>query len=234
MILNAFNSVEARGVSKAFGRERALSPLDLTLSAGEAVALVGPNGAGKSTLVGILATLIQPTTGEVRFGGARADARCRGGIGVIAHDPLCYGDLSGRENLGFFARIYHLEDGARRADELLERVGLAGAADRAARTYSRGMLQRLAVARALLHHPRLLLLDEPFTGLDREGSAMLRRLLEEERARGVILLVVSHDLEPLPGLVERAIVLRRGKLVHDHRAPDAVEGFRALVAGEAA
>jgi len=225
-----FDRIEARGVSKAYGRERALSPTDLRLDAGEAVALVGPNGAGKSTLLGILGTLIQPSSGEVRFGGARAGARERGAIGVIAHDALCYGDLSARENLAFFARVYAVGDGRRRGDELLDRVGLAAAAERPARTYSRGMLQRLAIARALLHRPRLLLLDEPFTGLDRDGSAMLRELLAAERARGAILFVVSHDLEPLPGLVDRALVLRRGRLVHDHRAPDAVDGYRALLA----
>jgi heme exporter protein A len=225
-----FDTVEARGVSKAYGRERALGAVDLTMRAGEAVALVGPNGAGKSTLVGILATLIQPSTGEVRFGGERAAGRHRGAIGVIAHDSLCYGDLSGRENLAFFARLYRLPDGPARVEELLARVGIAAAADRAARTYSRGMLQRLAVARALLHRPRLLLLDEPFTGLDREGTAVLGELLRDERRRGAILFLVSHDLEPLPGLVDRALVLRRGRLVHDQPAPAAVDGFRALVA----
>jgi heme exporter protein A len=224
----AFDRVEARSVSKVYGRERALGPTDFRMDAGEALALVGPNGAGKSTLLGILSTLVLPTTGDVRFSGERASARHRGAIGLIAHDALCYGDLSGRENLAFFSRLYALPD-ARRPDELLERVGLTHAADRPARTYSRGMLQRLSIARALLHRPRFMLLDEPFTGLDREGIAMLVEVLGAERRAGTMLCLVSHDLEPLPGLVDRVLVLRRGRLVSDARAPRDVDGFRALL-----
>ena len=220
--------IEARGVGKVYGRERALGPVDLTLRAGDAVALLGPNGAGKSTLLGILATLVKPTQGEVRFGGEPATAAHRGSIGLLAHESLCYGDLSARENLRFFARLYRLSDGAARVEALITRVSLQIAADRPSRTYSRGMLQRLALARALLHRPTLLLLDEPFTGLDREGCATLLDLLGEERARGTILVVVSHDLDALPGLVVRAVVLRRGRLVHDGPAPESGDGFRGL------
>jgi heme exporter protein A len=223
-----FDRVEARAVSKVYGRTRALAPTTLAFSAGESVALVGPNGAGKSTLVGILATLVRPSSGELTFSGAPASAAHRAALGVIAHESLCYGDLSGRENLAFFARLYRSVDAARRIAELLERVGLTDAADRPARTYSRGMLQRLAVARALLHRPRLLLLDEPFTGLDRDGCATLAAVLAEERARGVILVVVSHDFPSLEGLVDRVVVLRRGRLVHDGPAPAGADALRDL------
>ncbi|HEX8954475.1 MAG TPA: ABC transporter ATP-binding protein, partial [Polyangia bacterium] len=168
-----FDVVDARGLTKVYGRQRALAGVDLTLRAGEATALLGPNGAGKSTLVGILSTLVSPTAGSVRYGGADAasaaqpeDDELRGAIGIIAHESHCYGDLTGHENLVFFARLYGVPDAHAAAERLLARVGLRDAARRAARTYSRGMLQRLALARALLHRPRLLLLDEPFTGLD--------------------------------------------------------------------
>ena len=222
----AFSSVEARGVSKVYGRERALAPLDLQLAAGDAVALLGPNGAGKSTLVGILATLVNPTTGQVLFDGKAATAQHRGGIGVLAHDPLVYGDLTARENLRFFATLH---DAPRaRVEQLLERVGLGYAADRPARTFSRGMAQRLAIARALLHGPSLLLLDEPFTGLDRDGSAMLREMLVDAREAGAALLLVTHDLEPLAQLVSRVLLLRRGRVAFAGPAPDDPAGFAAL------
>jgi heme exporter protein A len=132
---------------------------------------------------------------------------------------LCYGDLTGRENLEFFARLYRLPRVRETADTLLGRVGLADAADRAARTYSRGMMQRLAVARALVHRPRLLLADEPFTGLDRAGVALLADLLAEERARGAILVVVTHDFDAVASLIDRVVVLARGRVAHDAPAP---------------
>jgi heme exporter protein A len=218
------DKVEARGLTKVYGRQRALAGVDLTLRAGEAVALLGPNGAGKSTLVGILSTLLPPSGGEVRYGGrpAHDDDELRGAIGVIAHESLCYGDLTGRENLVFFARLYGVADPAGRADELLRRVGLAGDAERRpARTYSRGMVQRLAVARALVHRPQLLLCDEPFTGLDRAGVELLGALLAEERGRGTILVVVTHDFDAVATLIDRVVVIARGKITRDEPAPRA-------------
>jgi heme exporter protein A len=218
----SFDAVEARGLTKVYGRQRALAGVDLTLRAGEATALLGPNGAGKSTLVGILATLVSPTSGQVRYGGAEAgDDELRATIGVIAHESLCYGDLTGRENLEFFARLYRVADARAAAAALLERVGLTDAAGRPARTYSRGMMQRLAVARALVHRPRLLLADEPFTGLDRAGVALLTELLAEERARGVIMVVVTHDFDAVAPLIDRVVVLARGRVAHDSPAPAA-------------
>jgi heme exporter protein A len=219
-----------------YGRQRALHPVDLTLRAGEAVALLGPNGAGKSTLVGILATLIPPSAGAVTYGGHEADGDTRRAIGVIAHESLCYGDLTGRENVRFFAQLYGVERPAERADELLERVGLTNeAGERAARTYSRGMLQRLALARALVHRPRLLLADEPFTGLDRAGVELLGKLLAEERASGAMVLVVTHDFDAVAGVADRVVVLARGRIVHDAAAPPTGAGYADVyraVAGE--
>jgi heme exporter protein A len=191
-------------------------------------ALLGPNGAGKSTLVGILATLVTPSSGEVLYGGHELDEEMRGTIGVIAHESLCYGDLTGRENLEFFARLYHVEK--KRAAEMLARVGLEQAANRPARTYSRGMLQRLAVARALIHRPRLLLADEPFTGLDRAGVELLAQLLAEERAAGALIVVVTHDFDAVAQLVDRVVVLQRGKIAHDGPQPASLaEVYRAAL-----
>jgi heme exporter protein A len=223
-----FDTVDARGLTKVYGRQRALAGVDLKLRAGEATALLGPNGAGKSTLVGILSTMVSPTAGSVRYGGAdatsesqRDDEELRGAIGVIAHESHCYGDLSGHENLVFFARLYGVPEAHATADKLLLRVGLREAANRPARTYSRGMLQRLAVARALVHKPRLLLADEPFTGLDRAGVALLAELLAEERARGCIMVVVTHDFDAVAPLIDRVVVLARGRVAHDAPAPAA-------------
>ena len=221
-----FARVEARSLGRVYGRERALGNVSFILESGESAVLVGANGAGKSTLLGILSTLVRPSSGELLFGGAPPTATHRAAIGYLAHEPLCYGDLTARENLSFFARLYAAP--ASRVGELLARVGLVHAADRPARTYSRGMWQRLAIARATLHRPALLLLDEPFTGLDRDGCAMLAAILDEERARGAMLVLVSHDLEALPGLATRALVLGRGRLLHDGPAPATAEGYRAL------
>ena len=216
-----FDTVDARGLTKVYGRQRALAGVDLTLRAGEATALLGPNGAGKSTLVGILSTTVSPTSGSVRYGGSEAgDDELRGAIGIIAHESHCYGDLTGRENLVFFARLYGVPDAPRVADALLGRVGLTDAGGRAARTYSRGMLQRLAVARAIVHQPRLLLADEPFTGLDRAGVELLAHILREERARGCILVIVTHDFDAVSPLVDRVVVLERGRVAHDARRND--------------
>ncbi|MDB4971470.1 MAG: heme exporter protein CcmA [Myxococcales bacterium] len=218
----SFDAVDARGLTKVYGRQRALAGVDLTLRAGEATALLGPNGAGKSTLVGILSTLVSPTSGQVRYGDADVqDDALRGSIGVIAHESLCYGDLTGKENLEFFARLYGVDNARGAAAALLERVGLVDAASRPARTYSRGMMQRLAVARALVHQPRLLLADEPFTGLDRSGVVLLSELLAEERARGVIMVVVTHDFDAVASLIDRVVVLARGRVAHDGPAPAA-------------
>jgi len=210
-----FDRVTVQSVTKVYGRQRALGGVNLTLEAGRLCVLLGPNGAGKSTLLAILSTLTRPTAGEVRFGQTphREAARTlRGTIGLVAHESFLYGDLSGRENLRFFLGLYGRRD---RAGELLAQVGLEEAADRPVRTYSRGMQQRLALARALAGEPRLLLLDEPFTGLDRSGVAALRGLLCGLRDDGRMLVLVTHDLAAAGELAQHVVVLRRGKVVAD-------------------
>jgi heme exporter protein A len=223
------DQVRVAGVGKRYGSMRALGTtkggVDLELRRGSLTALLGPNGAGKTTLLGILSTLIRPSAGEVRYldGEAvrKADDVLRREIGVLAHASLCYGELTGTENLRFFAGLYGVADG--RVDALLDEVGLdARARARPARTYSRGMMQRLALARALLAAPSLLLLDEPFTGLDRSGALALGRSLAAAKTGGAMVLVVTHDLEAIAGLADHVVVLRRGQIAHQERRPEAI------------
>jgi heme exporter protein A len=221
----ALDRVRVAGVGKRYGHQRALAGVDLELRAASLTALLGPNGAGKTSLLGILSTLIRPTTGTVEyFDGAHVrvpDDALRRDIGVLAHASLCYGELTAVENLEFFADLYGV--GAGRVTELLDQVGLdAKARLRPARTYSRGMVQRLALARALLARPSLLLLDEPFTGLDRGGIAALAVSLAAAKTAGAMVLVVTHDLEAIGGLADHVAVLRRGQLAHEERRPEAV------------
>ncbi len=211
--------VAVQKVGKRFGHQRALVGVDLELAAGEVCALLGPNGAGKSTLLGILSTLVRPTSGAVTYvdgDAARpADDRLRGEIGLLAHASLCYGELTAVENLVFFGGLYGVADPEARAHALLDQVGLDGKARaRVASTYSRGMVQRLALARALIADPSLLLLDEPFTGLDRGGALALGQRLGQARADGVIVLVVTHDLEAIAEVTDHVVVLRRGQVAH--------------------
>ena len=208
-------------VGKRYGTERALAGVTLELRAGSMCALLGHNGAGKTTLLGVRSTLVRPTSGGVAYesrGKAVEGADVRRQIGMLAHASLCYGELSAIENLELFAGLYEIRDA--NIGALLDRVGLEPRArERAARTYSRGMQQRLALARALLTRPSLLLLDEPFTGLDRGGAMSLGEQLGELKASGAIVVVVTHDLEAIAGRTDHVAILRRGALVLDQRGP---------------
>ena len=216
-------SVRTTKLAKRFGAQRALIGVDLAFDAGRVCAVLGHNGAGKTTLLGILSTLMRPTAGAVEYRGAKGVVppgdTLRREIGLLAHATLCYGELTAVENLRFFAGLYRIPDAAARIDELLDQVGLdAGARARAARTYSRGMWQRLALARALLARPSLVLLDEPFTGLDRGGALALGQRLAQVKASGAIVIVVTHDLEAIAGVCDHVAVLKNGALVHEARA----------------
>ncbi len=220
------DAIQITQLTKRYGFHRALAGVDLTLRAGRMCALLGPNGAGKSTLLGIVSTLVRPTGGEVAFsdGERRVEPgeALRRQIGVLAHEAFVYGQLSGLENLHFFGRLYGVPDVDARAADLLSAVGLDhDARRRPAGTYSRGMTQRLALARALLAEPSVLLLDEPFTGLDRAGAQALASTLVDARRRGCILLVVTHDLESIAKVTDHVAVLRRGKLAYEESRPDA-------------
>jgi heme exporter protein A len=203
-------------VSRNFGRRRALHRVSLRCEAGEIVALLGPNGAGKSTLLSITATLLNPSSGDVRYGehtAHAAGAALRARIGLLGHDLYLYPELSAAENLTFFARVYRLPDVASRVEAALARADLTHRRDDAVAGFSRGMRQRLALERALIHDPRLVLLDEPFTGLDDAATAALRHRLGGLRAAGCIVMVTTHDLETIEGIIDRAVMLQNGRLV---------------------
>ena len=211
-----FTSLTLDEVSRNYGRRRALNKVSLRCDAGQIVALLGANGAGKSTLLSIVATLLEPTSGRVRYGDLSprdAGGALRGRIGLLGHEPFLYPELSAVENLRFFARIYALADVDARVGAALARAGLAARRDDAVAGFSRGMRQRLALERALLHEPRLVLLDEPFTGLDDAATGALRDRLSGLRNAGAIVLVATHDLETIEPIVDRAVVLQNGRVV---------------------
>ena len=211
-----FDRLTIDDVSRHYGRRRALSHVSLTLHTGQLVALLGPNGAGKSTLLGMLATLVRPSVGSIHYGDhsdKEAASGLRAQIGFLSHDLQLYAELTARENLEFFAGLYGLDDPSGRATAALERAGLEPRADDVVEGYSRGMRQRLALERSLLHDPRLVLLDEPFTGLDETSARVLadrlRRLKEAQR----IVLLATHDLDVVDGIVDRSVMLKQGRMV---------------------
>ena len=206
-------AVRARGVMKRFGRAAALRGIDLDLAPGSALAVLGPNGAGKTTLLRLLAGLARPSRGQLEVDGrppAHRDSRAR--VGFVGHATALAPSLTVRENLLFAARLHGLPEARRLADARLEREGLGELADRLASALSRGQAQRVAIARALVHDPALVLLDEPYTGLDRDAAARLARRLEEIREAGRTLVVVTHDPAALAGLVDGSLELRAGRL----------------------
>lgn len=228
-----FQSIELRDVSRHFGRRRALSKISLTCRAGEIVALVGPNGAGKSTLLSVLSTLSQPTTGSVLYGDApasRAGDALRSRIGVLGHDLFLYGDLTARENLMFFGTLYGVTPLGDRVDAALRAAHLDDRAHDRVSSFSRGMRQRLALERALLHGPRLVLLDEPFTGLDEASASRLIDRLRTLRSAGAIVLMATHDFEHADGLVDRIVGLRDGKAREIRGTGHVRDRYRAAMA----
>jgi len=208
--------IKIDGLVKFYGRLPVLRGVNLHVEPGEFVTLVGANGAGKTTLLRIVATLLHPTEGNVAIGGwsvpEYAD-RVRQHIGLVSHHALLYGDLTAAENLTFYARLYRLDDEEKRVARALRTVGLAARQRDAVRTFSRGMTQRLTIARATLHEPDVLLLDEPYTGLDQEASRLLDELLRQEAARGRTILMITHDLAHGLNLGDRIAILSRGKIV---------------------
>ncbi|MCC7408204.1 MAG: ABC transporter ATP-binding protein [Phycisphaeraceae bacterium] len=197
-----------------------LAGLTLTISRGRFVALAGANGAGKTTLLHILATLTNRTSGDLELLGrpvthGSASAHLRAKIGLIGHQALLYRDLTARENLIFFARLYNVTDPPGRAAQLLSRMGLLDRADDPAATLSRGMLQRLGIARAVVHDPELLLADEPFAGLDAPSTAAIESLLTELHQSGKTILMSNHDVPQSLRLAQHVIALRRGRCVMD-------------------
>ncbi|MFL5403004.1 MAG: heme ABC exporter ATP-binding protein CcmA [Gemmatimonadales bacterium] len=220
--------LEARGLQRSFGRVRILHDIDVSLGPGEALAIIGPNGAGKTTLLRLLAGLLRPTAGEVRLLGeplGRGNHRARRAVGFLSHQSMLYDDLTLIENLTFAARLHLLDHPHVVARAALEGAGLSDRADELPRRLSRGLLQRAAIARAVLHDPRVLLLDEPFTGLDATASDRLRTALRSRLARGNGLVLVTHNLADAWDLASRVAVLVHGRWAADETRQGSLDSF---------
>ena len=227
-----FDRVELADVSRHFGRRRAVSHVSLTIDRGDILGLLGPNGASKSTLIGMLATLVAPSSGSISYGGmkaAEAGAEIRGRIGILAHELHLYPELSARQNLEFFARMYGLPVNGT-VDHALERADLTDRDHDQVLGFSRGMRQRLALERSLLHNPRLVLLDEPFTGLDDRAVRLVADRFRTLAAAGAIVVLATHDLDLADGLITRMAVIRNGRLLLDIPARGGTrQQYRALM-----
>ncbi|MEW5763735.1 MAG: heme ABC exporter ATP-binding protein CcmA [Acidobacteriota bacterium] len=220
------------GLSKRLSGRAVLREVNLNLLPGQLTLLLGPNGAGKTTLTRILTTLSRPGRGVLTFRGSRTTestrVRLRAELGYISHQTFLYAHLTAEENLLFFARLYGVPDPASRAAALLEEVGLAGVKDRVVGTFSRGMQQRLSLARVLLPDPSLLILDEPYAGLDPEGSRRLTGLMASLKARHRALLLVTHEMEDCLPIADRVVILHRGAVAWEGPAEGlTVEGLKA-------
>ena len=224
--------ITVKKLVKRFGPKVVLRGLDFEVDSGEFVALLGPNGAGKTTFLRILASLSRPVMGTVNIAGYQLPnqaAAVRRRLGVVSHLPLLYGDLTAEENLRFYGRMYGISEMETRITEVLEMVGLAKRRRDLVRTYSRGMQQRLAIGRAVLHDPEVMLFDEPHTGLDQDACEMLDTVLKEVAARGRTVVMTSHDLARTADLASRFDVLSKGKIVasvrQDELAQDQILTF---------
>jgi heme exporter protein A len=210
--------IEIKDLIKNFGRKKVLKGVNLKIKKGEFLTLFGPNGAGKTTLLKTVATVINPDGGEIIINGSKLSEEAieiRRKVGFVSHNPLLYDDLTSEENLKFYARMYEVKDYERKIDSLLKKVGLFHRKYDLVRTFSRGMLQRLAIARTLVHDPEILLLDEPYTGLDPGASNMLDELLSTLKEEGHTFFMTSHDLEKGYNLATRVAVIVEGEITLD-------------------
>jgi heme exporter protein A len=230
----------ADALVRSFGGRRAVDGVNLTLEKGECLALFGPNGAGKTTLLRLLAGLLAPTSGTCRIGDTalRDGPAARALVGLISHSSMLYSALSARENVEFTARMYGLTDPRAAADVALRTMRVADRGDTPVRALSRGLQQRVSIARAIVHQPRLILCDEPYTGLDAAGSAALTTALEERRASGAALVLVTHNLDEGLALATHAAVMQRGRFARYERRADVDSSgyaaeYRELVTADA-
>jgi heme exporter protein A len=232
--------VEVHDLARSYGRRRALDGVSFTLRAGDALALFGPNGAGKTTLLRLLAGLLKPTRGTARLEGELLPGTeaTRGRIGLVSHHSLLYSALTALENVTFAARLYGVPQPEQAARRALERLGVADRAATPVRLLSRGLSQRVSIARALVHGPRVVLADEPYTGLDAAGAAALTRVLRELLTQGTALVVVTHQLDEGLALATQAAILLDGRFAHHETravtdAADFGARYRAMVTVDA-
>jgi len=207
-------AIETAGLGKWIDDRPILRDVHLTIGRGEYVGLLGGNGAGKTTLLRILSTLIPPGSGRLSVAGCelpRMASKARAHVGLVTHQSMLYRDLTARENLEFFAKLHGVRHASQRVEEILQRVGMSARADDLVKTFSRGMTQRISIARAIVHEPDVLLADEPFAGLDESAAAAVEELLAELNAAGRTILLVNHDVEQTLRLVRRVVVLRVGR-----------------------
>jgi ABC-type multidrug transport system ATPase subunit len=212
------NGIVCKGVKKKFGDLLALKGVDLTVEKGDFLALFGPNGAGKTTLVKILCGLLRPTSGVARVAGHEVhETNIRKKVGVISHRSFLYDDLTAHENLEFYGELYGVANPAKKADNLLKQLELFDRRDDRAGTFSRGMAQRLSIARALVADPEFIFLDEPFTGLDVPSATIFRELLKQLHMEGKTIIMISHDIGIGISVSTRLAILCGGKLVYDEK-----------------
>ena len=229
---SSISKISLHGVSKVFGSVVALRGVDVTFETGETSIVVGHNGAGKSTLLSIVATLTRPTTGEVLYDGetgARLGSKLRGAIGYAAESPLGYAELTGRENILLGARAHGLDDPEGRTAEVVALLGLSDVATRPTRGYSLGELRRLALAKALVHTPAVLLLDEPTAGLDLMGASRLAKLIANRAGEGALVIISTHDPWLGAELGGRVVTLEAGTISDVGRAPEDEAAWREML-----
>lgn len=207
-------AVEVSNVTRSFGRRRAVDGVDFSLQSGDCLALFGPNGAGKTTLLRIVAGLLRPSSGTVSVGGhsLRDDASARSRIGLVSHQSMLYRALTSRENVEFAATLYGLSDPRAAATRALERMHMLDRADTPVRALSRGLQQRISIARAIVHEPSVVLLDEPYTGLDAAGAIALTETLRLLRSHGATMILVTHNLDEGLEIASHAAVITNGKI----------------------
>ncbi len=215
------NFITVKNLTKSYGYIRALRGIDLSLAPGDFLTIFGPNGAGKSTLVKILSTLVKPSSGQVEIDGydlTEDTQELRRLIGVISHATFLYGNLTALENIKLYGRLYNVTNLENRTDEVIEQLGLAERKHHLVRTFSRGMQQRLTIARALIHNPRIIFLDEPYTGLDQHAAHLLSALLTQLNNKERTIVLISHNLSRGLGLASRIAILVEGRIIyHQYR-----------------